>query len=764
MPFFDPNNPSPLDDIRIQEEYEGVDLNPRNRSKPRANSLLHDQQSLISFDSIQTADRLLDKLDLSIEDELLLQQALREEEEERRIATQEYPDDIYFSMTQSSRPMIPMTTARPAHRPVLCIPASSFPSLRHAGGTARHKTNVAPPVHQSSHAILEDLNDNEKLVSSKGNVVEDHISKFRYSYLVQEGSGDEAEDTPQNEDGSETLDALQIEKYRRKLAQTNRYYGTGSSPTELTHGSGSASVSNPQSRAKSSTHVLEQATHNETASSHTPSNSVSSLALQNHTTASSFESDLTARTAENGPNNGSSTLLSTPKTSRKSLECDSPGHPSSPSIWNKGHKKKNSFSLKNLFKSPKVTSETESSPKADNSSNEEHDAAAYSEQMPPITAPSAHRQSEHHHHSASAYPKKPLQKLQHSYKLLIEPRPMLPVVRSDEVALLKHRRSASLPKNGPRPGTQRDPNTWEQQDRATLLQHAKILQQQKQLPQISSSHSHAHNKRPPVPPKDIPVGSQQPKMHTQQGANKMHKPATSVVQRTGSLGNKRVPDPPLPVSADGRLTPEQKVQLALELRNRRQYAECTKLLREACEAGDRTGFLLYGLALRHGSGIPTNLPESFKWIFKASGVKDEAAEVLSLNIDPFKLKNVPLVPPEPEAPALYECGISYLKGYGFAKPDELKGLKYLEQAASLGHIDSICLCGTIWSKRSRNRPRDSCRAAAWFRIADAMGADLIGANWIYKEKYMRPSPESSAAVGSYKEQKATPPVPTKHKP
>ncbi|AGO12364.1 AaceriAER010Cp [[Ashbya] aceris (nom. inval.)] len=756
MPFFDPNNPSPLDDIRNQEEYEG-DLNPRNRSKPRANSLLHDQQSLISFDSIQTADRLLDKLDLSIEDELLLQQALREEEEQRRINAQEHQDDIYFGMAPSSR-MIPMSTMRPVHRPVLCIPASSFPSLRHAGGTARHKAKVAPPVQQTSHAILEDLNDNEKLVSSKGNVVEDHISKFRYSYLVQEGSGDEAEDPPHNEDdGSQTLDALQIEKYRRKLAQTNRYYGTGSSPTELTHGSGSASGSHPPSRAKSSTPMLEQATTNEAAYSHTPTNSVSSLVLQNHTTASSFESDLTART-DNGPTNGSNTVLSTPKTSRKSLECDSPGHPSSPSVWNKGHKKKNSFSLKNLFKSPKVTSETESSPKADNSSSEDHDAAGHSEQLPPLAGPPAHRQSEHHHHPAPTYPKKPLQKLQHSYKLLIEPRPMLPVVRSDEVALLKHRRSTSLPKNGPRPGAQRDPNTWEQQDRATLLQHTKILHQQKQLPQISSSHSHSYNKRPPVPPKDV-AAPQQPKMTAQQTANKLLKPSAGAVQRTGSLGRKPVPEPPASASADGRLTPEQKVQLALELRNRRQYAECTKLLREACEAGDKTGFLLYGLALRHGSGIPTNLPESFKWIFKASGVKDEAAEVLSLNIDPFKLKNVPLVPPEPEAPALYECGISYLKGYGFAKPDELKGLKYLEKAASLGHIDSICLCGTIWSKRSRNRPRDSCRAAAWFRIADAMGADLIGANWIYKEKYMRPSPELSASVGSYKEQKATAPAP-----
>ena len=88
---------------------------------------------------------------------------------------------------------------------------------------------------------------------------------------------------------------------------------------------------------------------------------------------------------------------------------------------------------------------------------------------------------------------------------------------------------------------------------------------------------------------------------------------------------------------------------------------------------------------------------------------------------------------------MYECGISYLKGYGVDRVDELKGLKYLEKAAALGHVDSICLSGTIWSKKSKVRRRDMARAAAWFRIADKRGANLIGAEWIYKDKYMQPS-------------------------
>lgn len=48
-------------------------------------SYAHSNKSSISFESIQTTERLLDKLDLSLEDELILQEALLEEETRREI-------------------------------------------------------------------------------------------------------------------------------------------------------------------------------------------------------------------------------------------------------------------------------------------------------------------------------------------------------------------------------------------------------------------------------------------------------------------------------------------------------------------------------------------------------------------------------------------------------------------------------------------------------------------------------------------------------
>lgn len=94
----------------------------------------------------------------------------------------------------------------------------------------------------------------------------------------------------------------------------------------------------------------------------------------------------------------------------------------------------------------------------------------------------------------------------------------------------------------------------------------------------------------------------------------------------------------------------------------------------------------------------------------ATDIKSFAAEVLDLDINPLNfasMDDIPDIAPEPTAPALYECGMAYLKGLGMDHPDERKGLKFLEKAALLGHVDSMCLSGTIWSKTSNVKKRIS---------------------------------------------------------
>lgn len=108
------------------------------------------------------------------------------------------------------------------------------------------------------------------------------------------------------------------------------------------------------------------------------------------------------------------------------------------------------------------------------------------------------------------------------------------------------------------------------------------------------------------------------------------------------------------------------------------------------------------------------------------------------NIDPLTLEksgSIPIIPPQPLAPALYECGLSYLKGYGVPSANSPLGLKYLEYAGSLGHVDAMCLSGIILSKNKDKSPEDVIRAASWFRIAEKRGANLIGSEWIHKQDY-----------------------------
>lgn len=168
--------------------------------------------------------------------------------------------------------------------------------------------------------------------------------------------------------------------------------------------------------------------------------------------------------------------------------------------------------------------------------------------------------------------------------------------------------------------------------------------------------------------------------------------------------------------------------------------ESARKLYDACSDGNAEACFLYGMALRHGYGVVPDEEESFHYLFAATGLKSELHDVLEIEINPFKLENdqsIPDVPPAPSAAAVYECGISYLNGYGMVHEDEFKALKFLEKAASMGHIDAMCLCGDVLSKKSDIRNRDLARAAAWFRISEKRGAHLIGAGWIYKDKYIQ---------------------------
>ncbi|KAL6948990.1 hypothetical protein ACO0QE_001472 [Hanseniaspora vineae] len=133
----------------------------------------------------------------------------------------------------------------------------------------------------------------------------------------------------------------------------------------------------------------------------------------------------------------------------------------------------------------------------------------------------------------------------------------------------------------------------------------------------------------------------------------------------GTGGKKLIESEPL-------VSSEDRIKLAIDLKFKGQYKESTDQLFMACQENDKMAFLLYGLALKLGTGIMPNPAESLRYIKRACGINNKEDEQTIIfeksdKLDPYELSlnhaiAVPDVPPEPLAPALYEAGLFYLKG------------------------------------------------------------------------------------------------------
>lgn len=682
--------------------------------------LRNENVSVISFDSIQTTERLLDKLDLSNEEELLLQKALEERNEQQELKSS-------------------------AYNPSVCLPASGFPSLRHSSGhsASSHRRGFST----GSTPIVADGN---KVVSTKAAAIESNVADLRYSYIAVEEPDDEYENAYESGNGNRDIH----ENGSNRNRESKEMRGNPGKDNSVSDSKGSRGVADvPINIEKFRFRKHEPVRYNVTppitnmmfspyhkldfetpvhTPSHTPKASLSSIVLNHPTTQSSSESEQSVLATNN--------VFQTPNKDSKGKmpnnylsEVSTPP----PKDFKKGHQaKKSLFSLKNLFRSPKVpVVEGPASP----TRNAQHQitvpnkstsapstpletfkfpqqlghSASYDDKPLPevneyrkspenagskgstntnnnnnnsenIFGNPKHRKADSQGALVDHYSKTPV-KSQHTYKMLLEPRPtVLSVPHS--YSGLPSAPSSSESFSFPNGNRDRD------RDRDRYTEY----------------------------PKSAPHGNH----------------STTNSTSTNTSYNSAPSDLSLKSSSNKRMIAKQRINMAIDLRNKGYAKESTAHLKEACKLGDRTAFLLYGLALRYGSGTEIDLKESFNWIRGATGVKDFKATVLHANVDPFELPEpLPYRDNDAAAPALYECGIAYLKGYGVLT-SEWKGLKCLEYAASLGHVDSMCLCGTIWSKASAHRKKDTRRAAKWFRLAQKHGADLIGADWIYKDQYM----------------------------
>ncbi|GME78905.1 unnamed protein product [Ambrosiozyma monospora] len=181
-----------------------------------------------------------------------------------------------------------------------------------------------------------------------------------------------------------------------------------------------------------------------------------------------------------------------------------------------------------------------------------------------------------------------------------------------------------------------------------------------------------------------------------------------------------------------------RVAMAIALRKSGQSKEAAYQLQIASNQENREAMLLYGLSLRYGYGVKKDLDVSFLWICKAASI--DSRKKYEFKIDPKILltkankKALPTV--EPDCSIYFEIGQAFLNGWGCTR-NVKQGVEFIEKSGSLGYSDAMCEAGMLWASKKRNSlKKDMKRAAAWFRLADLSGAELIGSDWIYNKKYM----------------------------
>ncbi|KAF9199699.1 hypothetical protein BGZ49_010162 [Haplosporangium sp. Z 27] len=273
-------------------------------------------------------------------------------------------------------------------------------------------------------------------------------------------------------------------------------------------------------------------------------------------------------------------------------------------------------------------------------------------------------------------------------------------------------------------------------------------------------------------------------------------------QRKGGQ-RRRVSSPPAPKTPAQQREAEadDNIQKAIELHENNQLEEATHYFKLAAQSENPLGQLMFGLSLRHGWGCKPNPTEAIIYLQRAAEyamgelnelkpigitVQPQQLEPLSTSLTsstPSDEKQLTLSQQElggsekntnfkskptshqtlrrmgsmdrKEAMAmarkelvmaLYELGMSYLKGWGVAK-DKSVGFTYFKIAADLGDADSqnetaMCYYEGIGVEK------DMYESAKYYRMAASQGSTQLGNSWIWKPKYDQYCAAESAGIAA----------------
>ncbi|KNZ47796.1 hypothetical protein VP01_613g3 [Puccinia sorghi] len=158
--------------------------------------------------------------------------------------------------------------------------------------------------------------------------------------------------------------------------------------------------------------------------------------------------------------------------------------------------------------------------------------------------------------------------------------------------------------------------------------------------------------------------------------------------------------------------------------------------------GCGAGMLMWGLSLRHGWGCQVHEARAFKWLQKAaesviedldSAVSSSSRNKSVANAAPDQSKDA--VAKSELVLAIYELGQCFMRGWG-CKKDKQLAINYFELAAKLGDPDAQQELGFCYAN-GKGTKKDLKLAAKYYRLAAAQGVEMMGSQWIWKDKRER---------------------------
>ncbi|KAJ3396025.1 hypothetical protein HDU92_004328 [Lobulomyces angularis] len=199
------------------------------------------------------------------------------------------------------------------------------------------------------------------------------------------------------------------------------------------------------------------------------------------------------------------------------------------------------------------------------------------------------------------------------------------------------------------------------------------------------------------------------------------------------------------VPSDLMIDKNDNLQLAIYYHEQGFLDIATYYFSISASQGNSIGLLMFAVSLRHGWGVEQNEQRAVKLLQKAADSTLESLKFDSgisgsvINGDNNEFKGAVSTLKKFTAKTelslvFFELGQSFRQGWGIEK-NKQNALYYLTIAAQLGDRDAQIELGQIYLEGHLGVKADKKIAATWFREAIKNGAEMVGMQWVHKEKY-----------------------------